>query len=44
MEVTFLFWFLRYYRQAFNIIRTLAGNNIVDHSDVVAPTTTQFLT
>ena len=43
-----LFFFLhnQYYRQTSNISRTLAGNKIVDHSDVVgaspagaAPTT-----
>ena len=39
------------YRQISNIIRTLVGNKIVDHSDVVgaapvgaAPTTSSFLT
>ena len=39
------------YRQTSNIIRTLAGNEIVDHSDVVgaspvgaAPTTSSFST
>ena len=39
------------YRKASNIRRTLAGNNIVDQSDVVgaspvgtAPTTSSFLT
>ena len=39
------------YRQTFNISRTLVGNKIVDHSDVVgalpvgtAPTTSSFST
>ena len=39
------------YRQTFNICRTLVGNKIVDHSDVVgaaptgdAPTTSSFST
>ena len=41
----------RIYRQIYNISRTLVGNNIVDHSDVVgvspvgaAPTTSSFST
>ena len=40
-----------YYRQVFNISRTLLGNKIVDHSDVVgaspvgaAPTSSSFST
>ena len=39
------------YRKTYNIIRTLVGNKIVDHSDVVgaspvraAPTTSSFST
>ena len=39
------------YRQTFNVSRTLIGNKIVDHSDVVgaapvgvAPTASSFLT
>ena len=32
------------YRQVSNIRRTLIGNEIVDHSDVVAPTTSSFST
>ena len=34
------------YRKVFNIRRTLVGNEIVDHSDVVeaAPTTSSFST
>ena len=42
---------LKYYRQVSNISRTLVGNGIVDHSDVVgaspvgaAPTTSSFST
>ena len=42
---------LDYYRQVSNISRTLVGNKIVDHSDVVgtspvgaAPTTSSFST
>ena len=42
---------MSYYRQAYNISRTVAGNKIVDHSDVVgaspvgaAPTTSSFST
>ena len=35
-----------YYRKVSNISRTLVGNNILDHSDVVgaAPTTYSFST
>ena len=42
---------LQYYRQVSNIRRTLVGNKIVDHSDLVgaspvgaAPTTSSFST
>ena len=43
--------YIVYYRKVSNIRRTLVGNNIVDHSDVVgaspvgaAPTTSSFPT
>ena len=43
--------YIRVYRKVFNIRRTLVGNKIVDHSDVVgaspvgaAPTTSSFST
>ena len=46
-----LYWKLLNYRQVSNIRRTLVGNEIVDHSDVVgaspvgvAPTTSSFST
>ena len=45
------FMFVLYYRKVSNIRRTLVGNKIVDHSDVVgaspvgaAPTTSSFST
>ena len=44
-------WLNQYYRKVSNISRTLVGNKIVDHSDVVgaspvgaAPTTSSFST
>ena len=51
MNTNIILWVKYKYRKVYNIRRTLVGNEIVDHSDVVgaspvgaAPTTSSFST